>query len=384
MATEPERQDLDPTDAYVYLGVGGLVGAVLLLHPLFYVGWWWQPLYNALREGQRVALWKPGVVLASVLAGLAVMFVSCQAARKYERADANLRRILYGYNSVLTLLLVGILLLIGNLGVRMWAPPFLDATEGNFHSLSDVTQKFVTELDRPVHVYVILPANYEVRANTISVVTQMHELNPRYFVYEEVSPQLNRGRITELNKRFPQFTDLGLIVAYGDKEDAYSFISASELENTDFDPMGRTQTGRAFNGEVQLLQELMFLAENKKQPVVYFTQGHGEPEEAAPGDEGMASLRVKLLQAKIDARTLKFTDDLDPNSAVVPADADVVVVAGPTRPLGPALSALRKYMDPLDPAKPKGKLIVLLGPTPGDRARQPDAKNRAGRLPALL
>ncbi|MFL5340007.1 MAG: Gldg family protein, partial [Gemmataceae bacterium] len=206
--------------------------------------------------------------------------------------------------------------------------------------------------------------------------------NPRYFDYEEVSPTLNPGRISDLRKKFPLFTgDLGVIVSYGEKEDNYSFIPINELENSDLDPTGQSQS-RSFNGEVRLLQELMYLAENKKQPVIYVLQGHGEPEEAGAGQAGMSSLRLKLMQTKYDVRTLKFPADLNPESAAVPADADVVLVVGPTRPLANAVPALRKYLSPAEPGKPKGKLVALIGPTPADP--QNGNKMKETGLEALL
>ena len=53
---------------------------------------------------------------------------------------------------------------------------------------------------------------------------------------------------------------------------------------------------RQFTGEVRLMQELYFLAEDKRRPVVYFTQGHGEPDEASPARDVACCLdpEVKL------------------------------------------------------------------------------------------
>ena len=45
---------------------------------------------DALREGERAGVWKPALVLLSVMAGLAVMFAAIQPARKYERTDQTL------------------------------------------------------------------------------------------------------------------------------------------------------------------------------------------------------------------------------------------------------------------------------------------------------
>ena len=367
MSTEAQHETTEAIDAYAYLIVGSILGLVLMLAPLCYPSWWWGPLVGTLRDGYPEGAWKPGLVAACVFAGLAVMFGFFQAARKYERTDVLLRRVLYGYNAFLTLLLVFWILLIVNVYIQVRASRYLDATEGGFHSISDVMQRFISEIDRPVRLYIVLPERSEIHANMVGLAGRLRDINPRYVDYEEVSPTLNSGRIKDLVKKFPQLTGESVIVSFGEKEDQYSVIPAAELETMDFDAMGETRTARSFNGEVRLLQELTYLSENKKQPVIYLTQGHGELDEAAPGPDGMASFRLKLMQAKYDVRTLKFPADLDPDKAVVPADADVVIVCGPKRPMGPAIGALRKYLSPTDPAKPKGKLIVLLGPTPPDK-----------------
>src|SRR5260221_10368567 len=102
MARDTDRRPETPIEVYAFLATGVVLGATLLLLPLIIVSWWWTPLVDALREGERAGVWKPALALLSVMAGLAVMFGLIQPARKYERADQTLRRVVYGYNSVLT------------------------------------------------------------------------------------------------------------------------------------------------------------------------------------------------------------------------------------------------------------------------------------------
>src|SRR5262249_49270198 len=152
-------------------------------------------------------------------------------------------------------------------------------------------------------VYVILPEGDETQRNMVTMLGQLQELNPRNFSYEYLSPQLNQSRFRELNKRFPQFNGVGLIVAMGDQpEKNYSFIPATELDNQDVDMMTGRQKSREFAGEVRLMQELKYLEVSKKKPVVYFTQGHGEPDLASPREDGMASIQLKLMRDNYDIR----------------------------------------------------------------------------------
>src|SRR5262249_52244027 len=226
--------------------------------------------------------------------------------------------------------------------------------------LSEKSKEYVAQLDRPVQVYLVMPEGSETFLNTRTMLEQMHDLNPKYFNFEEISPSLNRGRIRELMKQYPAFTEIGLIVQYGEAKENYSYIPATELENQDFDFMARQQRQRQFNGEVRLMQELYFLSGGKKKPVIYFTQGYDEPDLFDGSAKGLGILRQKLTQANYQLRPLNFPNE----QTKVPDDADVVVVVGPRRPMANALQGLKEYMD----GPRKGKLIVLLGPTLPDAA----------------
>jgi hypothetical protein len=202
------------------------------------------------------------------------------------------------------------------------------------------------------------------------ILEQMQAINPRYFRYEDIPIDgTSPGTLRDLVKRFPQMSlraGGGVLVAVGEKpENNYSFIQASELINFDF--ADRANPQRSFNGEVRLLQELYFLAEEKRRPVVYITQGHGEPDMSDRGPDGMSQFVQRLTQANYDVRPLQV-DTPDVEKFAIPADADVVLVAGPRRPMRDMIPALKRYMNPADEKTRKGRLIVLFGPTGPDRS----------------
>ena len=369
MANAPQSERRETTDVVTIVLIAcAFVGFILLgtgIGVFIYYNAW-TPLIAWLREGTRDSLWKVALAFGLVLVGTLVTIIGLQWARQYERTDPVLRRVIYGFNVYVQMLLLCWVLAIINLGIGIFFPNFLDTTEGSFYSLSDKTQEYIAQLDRPVHVYVVMPEGSETYSNTRTMLEQMHELNPKYFTFEEVSPSLNRGRIAELSKEFPALTDLGLIVKYGEGKETYSFIPATELENQEFDFSSGRQKQRQFNGEVRLMQELYYLSGGKKKPVIYFTQGYGEAGLLAGGPTGLGTIRQKLTQANYQVRPLDLADQ----QTKVPDDADVVVVVGPKRPMVNALPALKEYMDG---TARKGKMVVLLGPTPagdGNTMRQ--------------
>jgi hypothetical protein len=375
MASEIEQndRDLNVQTAYFTLLAGGLIGGLMVIASLVTSFYWWGPLVDWLRDAKREHLWEPLAALAGLLVGLAIMFGAFQSARKFERVDVTLRRVLYGYISILQLVLLGLLLATVVVFVQIRYPLPFDTTEGGFFSLSEKTKQFLTALDKPVEVYMLLSPEDETAPGAYqgmkTVLSEMESLNPRFFHYEEVAIDgTNTSRIRDLAKRFSRFSPRpGLLVTYGDKPELnHSYISANELVNLDFSDNQKPQ--RSFNGEVRLMQELYFLAEDRHRPVVYITQGHGEPDMSDRTAEGLSELVQRLNDANYEVRPLTTTDP-SPEKNSVPADADVVLVIGPKKPMNDIIPGLRRYMSPTDPAAKKGKMIAMLGATGPDRQR---------------
>jgi hypothetical protein len=371
MATEttPLDREQEKQTAYLILLVGGFCGGLLAFAGIIGSYWWWGPFLAWLRDGEREKLWQPLLGIAGLLGGLALMFATFQAARRFERVDVTLRRVLYGYNAFLTGFLLLLLLVVVNVFVQVRYPLPYDTTEGGFYSLSEKTKQYVSALENSVVVYMVFDPDDQ---NTMAayqgmktILAEMAALNPRFFRYEEVSGE-SASRLRDLQRRFTQFTPRpGILVAYGDKpENNHTFIGASELSSSDFTDRANPQ--RSFNGEVKLMQELMFLAEEKRRPVIYFTQGHGEPDLNDHGNEGLADLAQRLTENKFDVRPLIANNPVAEKNDV-PADAEVVVVVGPRRVMGDITPGLQRFMNPTDPKAKKGKLVVLLGPTGPDR-----------------
>jgi ABC-type uncharacterized transport system involved in gliding motility auxiliary subunit len=90
---------------------------------------------------------------------------------------------------------------------------------------------------------------------------------------------------------------------------------------------------------------------------VYFTEGHGEPDIQDQQDpKGYAAARVALEQENYEVKPLML-----PSVEDIPADASVVAMVGPARPLTDhELQILDGYL------KRGGHLLLLVGPRQGD------------------
>jgi hypothetical protein len=315
------------------------------------------------------------------------MFASLQLARTEQRSNATLRRILYGFNSVFVGLLLLLVLIAVNVLSFIRVPATLVTNDTAFTELTDESKKVLGDLDRPVHVYLVMPEAYSeslgrgltydnLYADCRGLLSQCEDESSQ-FTAVYLSPAFDKDRIAALMERLRvKETDrdqLGMLVTVGEDEAAHSFIRATELIDVD---AGRQNL--VFQGENRLITELMYLTDTRAKGKVYFTQEHGELT-LDPGQERdkSASAMVQFLRdRKMTVEPLTFPPG---QPGKVPDDAAVVVVAGLRRTLAPddpMVAALRDYLSNPDR---KGKLFVCL-----PAFRDPAGKVAATGLEELL
>jgi hypothetical protein len=343
-------------------GLSGLLTAVLIGGAL--------PLTMAYREHLAGGLesWRahPFVLIwpgLGLFGGLALMFASLQLARGLERTSAGMRRLVYGYNAVLSSLLLLAVLALAN--VLAYAAPFsrytgrtYDWTREQVHTLSPQTRNLLAELKEPLKVYVLLPRRSVLAQDMETILENARSLTDK-LSWELVDPRVldNQAKVVGLMQKYKLSNPAGVLLVYGtDPKTEHDFIPDRDLG---FDRPRRPdeQPTYTFTGESALLNSLKYLTEGKV--VAYFTQGSGEMELNSPEREtSLSELKNKLTQQKnFEVKELRF----DRKTRKVPADADVVVIARPTQRLPePALAALREYLR--GRGDRKGKLIVLLDP----------------------
>lgn len=106
-----------------------------------------------------------------------------------------------------------------------------------------------------------------------------------------------------------------------------------------------------FRGE-QLLTGAIRSLIRPSRPAVYFLQGHGEHSPADFGPIGYSRIAERLRDENADVRTLDFS-----TARAIPADCELLVVAGPLRTLAPhEINLLRAHLDR------RGRLLLLLDP----------------------
>ena len=344
---------------FAVLALGGLTGLCVAILGIALNVQFWDRLTAWLRFVDREGAWKALLAIVTLVIGLAIMFLSLTTARSEERSSPVLRRLIYGYNAVLTGILLFLILAIVNVLAYLKLPAMLDSTEAGLFQLSDRSKQILRSLEKPTKVYLIMASDSYAYDEMRTLLANMQDYSP-YLTVESLSPGLNAGRIRDLQKQYPDLSSEGVLVVYGDEPNAPgSFIKSEDILRVNFTGRERTET---FEGEARLMTDLAFLAENKQKPVIYFADqnaGEFDLNDSDPRREhGIGMLKSRLEKRNMDVRPLKF-DVADPK---VPDDATIVVLPNPRQPYTqPIVAALQKYL-----SERKGKL-VLLTDVPADR-----------------
>jgi ABC-type uncharacterized transport system involved in gliding motility auxiliary subunit len=212
-----------------------------------------------------------------------------------------------------------------------------DLTVGGTFSLSDQTLKILRNLDGPVKVRVFDRA------------PDYNRFRDRLNEYEHTSKNFSVDYIDA--DRQPVLTRQYQVQSYG---------------TVVFEYKGRTE--RVMSESEQDLTNGLIKVLSGKQLKVYFVQGHGEKDTADSERNGYSGAAAALGRANYSIEKLVLAQQTD-----VPADATVVVVAGPANDFLPQeVAGLRRYL------RMGGKALFLMDP-PRD-ATSPPLANLEGLL----
>jgi len=285
------------------LGLLGWVGAILV--------------FAALAISMRKPEW-PWYQMA--IAGLVctLLYILSQW-REIGRAFAG-RQARFGTLAAASVLVVlAILVAINYLGTRhnkRW-----DLTAAKQFSLSDQTRKVLQDLKQPVHIKVFARSE------------DFQRFHDRLDEYSYASKQVSVEYL-DPEKRPAVAQQYGI----------------TSLGTTVFEYAGRNE--KTTSDTEQDLTNALIKVVQGKQPKVYFVQGHGEKDTASSDRSGFSAINQALTSDNFVVDKLVLAQQ-----TAVPADADVLIIAGPkTDLLPPEIDMLKAYL-----AK-GGKLFVMLDP----------------------
>jgi len=251
------------------------------------------------------------------------------------------------------------------LSARHWVRG--DWTKTKIYSLSQTTRKVVEGLSQPVQVTVFMTRNSRLYRPVSELLNGYRTASPKIEV-EFLDPERNPMRAQELVKQFA-IRQNTVVFRSGDKK---KYVEEDKLAEFDYSGVqqGAVPQVKAFKGEEAFTSALIDVTE-KTVSKVYFSTGHGEPRlDSQERGQGFGQLKQLLERANLSVAPWSSL-----GKDTLPADASVIVVAGPKAAfLPPEVGALQKY------AEAGGRIFLMLDPVLPEPAAPPADLGFAGFL----
>jgi len=198
-----------------------------------------------------------------------------------------------------------------------------DLTANKNFTLSPQTVKVLKGLKQPLDVTVFLAPTDELYGRVKDLLSAYSAASPKVSV-EYIDPDRDRARMQLLAQKYK--VSVANVVVF-DTDGRSKYVEKDQMVDYDFSAMQRGGRPRVkdFKAEEAFTNAILDVL-NPKKPVIYFTSGHGE-RTAGQKAEGIGLFRGRLAK---EGDVLRDWESLGKPS--VPGDADLLVVAGPTRP----------------------------------------------------
>lgn len=233
------------------------------------------------------------------------------------------------------------------LGGRHWVRG--DWTKAHVYSLSETSRKVVSSLGKSVRVTVFMTRSSRLYQPVTELLNRYRRISPKIEV-EYLDPERNPARAEALVKEFG-IRQNTVVFRSGERK---KYVEEEKLADFDFAGagMGGPPEIKAFKGEEAFTSAILDVTESRVTRV-YFSAGHGEPPlDSQERGRGFAQAKQLLERANVAVSSWESL-----GKAGIPADASVVVVAGPkTAFLEPEASALEKYL------ASGGRVLAMLDP----------------------
>jgi ABC-type uncharacterized transport system involved in gliding motility auxiliary subunit len=222
---------------------------------------------------------------------------------------------------ILILLVLGILVFVEAISARHSAR--LDLTAGKRFTLSEQTSKILKNLEKPVRVTAFYQEGSP-QAEEARDLLDQYAYASRKFSFKFVDPD-----------RFPGKARRYKITAYG-----------TLMLETD------TREEKITQATEQELTNALLRVMRKAEKVIYFINGHDEKSAEDYGKDGYSGLKKAIEDQNYVVRDLLLM-----RAEEVPADASVLIIAGPKKALFPEeISTLKRFIDQ------GGHLLILIDP----------------------
>ena len=255
-----------------------------------------------------------------------------------------------GAGIVLAVALVGML---NWIGYRHYARS--DWTSSKLYTLSEKSKNVLKGIATDVRVVVLMTPSTPLFSETKELLDRYKAASQKIQV-EYIDPERDPLRTKTLAQEFGVSSANTVVFAAAGRK---KYVTSEQLADYDYSgmQMGQAPKMKGFKGEEQFTSAILGVV-NPKVPKVYFATGHGEHDPDGMDGDGYSQLRDAIKRDNLDVQKTSLL------SGSIPADCDLLVIAGPSAPFADQeKTALKGYLDK------GGRALVLLDPVLGARSR---------------
>ncbi len=248
--------------------------------------------------------------------------------------------------SVFLVLLAALFLIVNYLAFRHYHR--WDLTASRSFTISQETKKVLGELKEPLKVVVFLAPNDPLYERVKDLLDGYAAASSRVQV-ETIDPDRQRARMEALAQQYKVSMANVVVFALGGNS---KYVEKDQMVDYDFSSagLGGQPAIKSFKAEAAFTNAI-FSLEHPQTPVIYFTTGHGER------DRGGQGQGITLLKERLEKEGAKVLEWASLGKTEVPADASMLVIAGPKSPFLPQeAQVIDQYL------QKGGKALFLLDP----------------------
>lgn len=271
-----------------------------------------------------------------------------EKSRRFDVNELFRKKAVIGTNVVLMVLIsIGIFAFVSYINARHYVR--FDFTSSGRFSISDKTKNILKGLQKPVTVTVLFNEG-EMFFDGIMDILHEYEYQSDKINLVHIDPIRNPTKMRELTERVKaeNIQINTVIVECGSRA---KHVGQAEVIEKEF-PF-------KFKGEEVFTAAILSVTE-EKQTSIYVTTGHGERGLEDYDRQGFSDIATALKRDNFNVVPLDLMTRKE-----IPADCDVLIIPGPTKPFGSEeIALIRNYVD-----NKKGKLLACLEPAFGPYTR---------------
>jgi len=258
------------------------------------------------------------------------------------------RRLATFLNFIIVVILIGMLFILVNyVSSRRFGR--WDLTSQKLSSLSDQTIQTLKSTDEPISIIVFYQPIHPLYVLVRNLLDEYERIKPNIRI-EYVDPEQDLARTRQIVQEL-EIEELNLVVFQSSSR--HKYVTDDELAEYDYSTaiMGQEPRVKAFTGEQAFTSAILSITQTR-QPLVWFTAGHGEKSINLDTPDGLSDLKRALEQLNMRLEEVAL-----PEYAQIPNDVALVAIIGPMRRFAEAeINLLKSY------AQEGGKILIFLDP----------------------